>query len=274
MEQDEKSFGRVIAETAAATLFWLIAGLSLLAALFPIAFPSASARFYADLDNLPRAYDCAARAAKIDKTVTSRQVAVGYAVSIYEKTGASYAVTDCVPDFLSESEEVFKEIDRKNLAALDGEDEKIYRPSVYSYRDYLAGVLAKVRAQEGNTYLFDGNTFVKGELAIKGETRSLVLVQLTEAAKSTLSDAVFTESYGGADELIEYAKKVVSVPADGVKATLGDVYSALVYARFYEAIETRFSLTDDQKENAKVRFGFENLTPKEYFNRLLTEYVK
>ena len=271
MEQDEKSFGRVIAETAAATLFWLIAGLSLLAALFPIAFPSASARFYADLDNLPRAYDCAARAAKIDKTVTSRQAAVGYAVSIYEKTGASYAVTDCVPDFLSESEEVFKEIDRKNLAALDGDDEKIYRPSVYSYRDYLAGVLAKVRAKEGNTYLFDGNTFVKGELAIKGETRSLVLVQLTEAAKSTFSDAVFTESYGSADELIVYAKQIITTPAE---TTLGNVYSALVYARFYSAIEKRFSLTDDQRETAKVRFEVKNLPPDEYYGELLKKYIE
>lgn len=155
-QEESKSFGNVIAETAIATLFWLIVGFALLASLFPVLFPAASARFYADLGNVPRAYDCAARAADTDGTVESRQKAVAYAVSLYDETGKTYGVLKSVPAFLKESGETFAEIDRKNIAALD----KIYHPSVYSYRDYLAGVLAKVRTKEGKTYVFDGNDFV------------------------------------------------------------------------------------------------------------------
>ncbi|MFR6641238.1 MAG: hypothetical protein ACLUSP_07815 [Christensenellales bacterium] len=47
---------------------------------------------YADLGNVPRAYDCAARAADTDGTVESRQKAVAYAVSLYDETGKTYGV--------------------------------------------------------------------------------------------------------------------------------------------------------------------------------------
>lgn len=269
MESEEKSFGKIIAETAIATLFWLVVGLSLLAALFPIAFPSVSARFYADIDNLPRAYDCAARAARIDKTVDSRKKAVDYAVTIYEKSGATYAVSDCIPAFLTESDKVFEEIDRKNIAALGKE----YHPVVRSYRDYLAEVLATVRASEGKTYLFDGENFVGGKIVLSGTPDTLVLVQLTAALSSGLSSDVVIQNYGDADSLIAYARSIVTVPAEGMKPSLDDTYNALVYARFYKSLGGKFSLTEDQIETAKITYGYENLTPDKYYNRLLTGYA-
>lgn len=269
-QEESKSFGNVIAETAIATLFWLIVGFALLASLFPVLFPAASARFYADLGNVPRAYDCAARAADTDGTVESRQKAVAYAVSLYDETGKTYGVLKSVPAFLKESGETFAEIDRKNIAALD----KIYHPSVYSYRDYLAGVLAKVRTKEGKTYVFDGNDFVAGKIALASSptsgSSSLVLVQVAEALKSGFVADSIAVNYGTADELISFAKAYVLLPREG----LSQVYAALVYARFIKALDDKFALTDSQKSATEIEYNGSVLTPSKYYDELLVGYVK
>lgn len=186
------------------------------------------------------------------------------------KPGKTYGVLKSVPAFLKESGETFAEIDRKNIAALD----KIYHPSVYSYRDYLAGVLAKVRTKEGKTYVFDGNDFVAGKIALAlsptSGSSSLVLVQVAEALKSGFVADSIAVNYGTADELISFAKAYVLSPREG----LSQVYAALVYARFIKALDDKFALTDSQKSATKIEYNGSVLTPSKYYDALLVGYVK
>lgn len=263
MANDErKGFGAIIAETAAATAFWLVVGVALLASLFPILFPSQAAEFYFGVGNLPRAYSCAAKAAERSDDFYEKVKAANYALRLYETEGEAYAVLACAPELLAESETAFKSLDEANVAAVD----KRYRPSVYSYRDRLAATLASATAENGETKIYIGGEPVNGNEAVN-EKSSLVLVQIVEKVRSNkIADQAITTEFGTIDELIAYAKSYAETPRSG----LDEVYAALVYARAIDSLEKRFTLTPEQTEYVKIGA----LAPAARYNELLANYVK
>lgn len=286
----EKSESQLIATTAIRTLFWLLACLALLLTVIRVAFPLAAMNVYADLGNTPRAYDCAASAAKIYKGetgVNARLSCVNYSITLMNDNPAGYAgaVKSETEAFLIDPGCAARIplIDEYNVNNAD----KTMRPNLYSYADYVSGENTRARYVLGETAVcYLGKTVNYADLA--GTITTVIGADnYADAAPLLNSAAIVAEECIKADKPLPFDEIAVTAAAreyllkvlaetDADNPTLVSLYEIKAYQKYAQRLISGGFVTGDAKTAAEaVEFGGTETTINElYYNVLLKRYCK
>ena len=286
----EKSESQVIAATAIRTLFWLLACLALLLTVIRAAFPLAAMNVYADLGNTPRAYDCAASAAKIYKGetgVNARLSCVNYSITLMSENPGGYAGA-----VKSETEAFLLDpgctariplIDEYNVKNAD----KTMRPNLYSYADYVSGENTRARYILGETSVYYlGKTVNYADLAgtitsVAGSDNYVYAAPLLNSAAIVAEECIKAGKPLPFDERAvtaaakEYLAKALA-GTDAENPTLVSLYEIKAYQKYAQRLISGGFVTGDAKTAAEtVTFGGTETTINElYYNVLLKQYCK
>lgn len=287
----EESETYVIAATAIRTLFWLLACLALLLTVVRVAFPLAAMNAYADLGNVPRAYDCAASAAKIYKGETGVNARIScvnysitlmsenpteYASSVKRDTEAFFADTGCV--------DRIPLIDEYNVKNAD----KTMRPNLYSYADYISGENTRARfilGEESVSYY--GKPVAYADLAAaitacaESEQYYYYAAPLLNAAAIIAEECIkvnkplpFDEQSvtAAARAYLDKALETVNAEAPALKS----LYEIKAYQKYAQRLIAGGFVGEDAKPRVEnVTFGGAETTVNElYYNVLLRQYCK
>ncbi len=287
----EESETYVIAATAIRTLFWLLACLALLLTVVRVAFPLAAMNAYADLGNVPRAYDCAASAAKIYKGETGVNARIScvnysitlmsenpteYASSVKRDTEAFFADTGCV--------DRIPLIDEYNVKNAD----KTMRPNLYSYADYISGENTRARfilGEESVSYY--GKPVAYADLAAaitacaESEQYYYYAAPLLNAAAIIAEECIkvnkplpFDEQSvtAAARAYVDKALETVNAEAPALKS----LYEIKAYQKYAQRLIAGGFVGEDAKPRVEnVTFGGAETTVNElYYNVLLRQYCK
>lgn len=288
----EESETYVIAATAIRTLFWLLACLALLLTVVRVAFPLAAMNAYADLGNVPRAYDCAASAAKIYKGETGVNARIScvnysitlmsenpteYASSVKRDTEAFFADTGCV--------DRIPLIDEYNVKNAD----KTMRPNLYSYADYISGENTRARfilGEESVSYYGKPVAYADLAAAITACAESeqyyyYYAAPLLNAAAIIAEECIkvnkplpFDEQSvtAAARAYLDKALETVNAEAPALKS----LYEIKVYQKYAQRLIAGGFVGEDAKPRVEnVTFGGAETTVNElYYNVLLRQYCK
>ena len=288
----EESETYVIAATAIRTLFWLLACLALLLTVVRVAFPLAAMNAYADLGNVPRAYDCAASAAKIYKGETGVNARIScvnysitlmsenpteYASSVKRDTEAFFADTGCV--------DRIPLIDEYNVKNAD----KTMRPKLYSYAYYISGENTRARfilGEESVSYYGKPVAYADLAAAITACAESeqyyyYYAAPLLNAAAIIAEECIkvnkplpFDEQSvtAAARAYLDKALETVNAEAPALKS----LYEIKAYQKYAQRLIAGGFVGEDAKPRVEnVTFGGAETTVNElYYNVLLRQYCK
>lgn len=287
----EESETYVIAATAIRTLFWLLACLALLLTVVRVAFPLAAMNAYADLGNVPRAYDCAASAAKIYKGetgVNARISCVNYSITLMSENPTEYAsaVKRDTEAFFADTGCVDRIplIDEYNVKNAD----KTMRPNLYSYADYISGENTRARfilGEESVSYY--GKPVAYADLAAaitacaESEQYYYYAAPLLNAAAIIAEECIkvnkplpFDEQSvtAAARAYVDKALETVNAEAPALKS----LYEIKAYQKYAQRLIAGGFVGEDAKPRVEnVTFGGAETTVNElYYNVLLRQYCK
>lgn len=286
----EESETYVIAATAIRTLFWLLACLALLLTVVRVAFPLAAMNAYADLGNVPRAYDCAASAAKIYKGetgVNARISCVNYSITLMSENPTEYAsaVKRDTEAFFADTGCVDRIplIDEYNVKNAD----KTMRPNLYSYSDYISGENTRARfilGEESVSYY--GKPVAYADLAA-AITACAESEQYYYAAPLLNAAAIIAEECIKANKPLPFDEQSVTAAArayldkalETVNAeapALKPLYEIKAYQKYAQRLIAGGFVGEDAKPRVEnVTFGGAETTVNElYYNVLLRQYCK
>lgn len=288
-EKESVKITDVIAETALKTLFWLVVFSALLGTLFLNVFPKSAVTFYENLGNTKSAYVYSIKNEKLRsgaelasakyKTVSlsiklMRENPKKYAANVEEATKEFYLNPDC--------KSYIDTIDKNNLK----NSEKLFHPSVYSYKEYLFKENARAGAILGYHAIFTDAT-TDGYITFEGALINLVGITFTKDEIIMLSqvavifsniETVITQfDYDLTKELYD---KFTDYNESQIKTqTVSDIellFSLKVYKEFSLGV-TRYLVELEDKSiedfSGLLRYGDEVITAEKAYARKLSEYV-
>lgn len=279
-----KSEVNVMVAAALSTLFWLVVAVALAAAVFRICFPLAAMRLYEDMGNIPRAYECAAQAARSGRDsadrVNARLKRTNFAISLMRTDEKEYAreTADAIEQFLSDPScldraELVDEYNLRSSAA------KLH-PNLYSYADYLHSENARARYILGEQKLYRCEGYVTAKEAlgavVSPEETAVLFGQIAAVAGQASASGDKTPDLAP-NELTVRAKQYIAEVLAGIgdKPALRDVYLVKAYEKLYTRLSYGgyLSAAELNELNTLEYKGTTYTVSELYYDTLLESYA-
>ncbi len=278
-KKQNDSDARIIATTAVKTLYWLIVSLALVFTFIRICFPAFAMNLYADLGNVPRAYDCAKSAVKLsrgEEKVNARISCVNYSIELFAEMGAEYAgeVVDNTFIFLTDEgcknrTPLIDEYNRSKAA-------KSFRPNLYSYSAYLHAENARANYALGKFELLKYGKYVAANTLLDSEMtlseRAVLFGQLSavleELVKDGKTECGFVETSKLTAAVKSYGAEVIAKMQE--TPTLYDLY----LLKACEKLSARLSAGKFTDETFSFEYKGTTYEVGALYSDLLNEYCK
>ena len=275
MERNERqskaqSETELIGLTALETLFLMVVVFPLLFVMWTLIFPSASAQFYYEVGNNPRAYICYERAvekAKGEEEVNLRIKCVNLALVLAEESSEyNEEIIEHTEKFLFSDEclERAVKIDDYSIVSTS----PLLHPSLYGYADYLRECNAKARAKKNDFRVMVGKEYKTVEEVLALSPTAPSLLQL--CAMLGVDDEI-----GASDTaLCSYANDFLYDTVEGIEeeVTVENLYNLYAYGKMQQRIREEFAGSEN-KLATTINFRSSVYTHDELFRLLVKEYA-